>query len=288
MPRQPKTAVLSPNAPALDDDLAAIAPTGCTWCGSSERDEFMGQKAVWYRCRQCGFWIHSLLADPLEDYGAEDYGPEYQHHLYGHNKAAERKRRTADFRVRELESVAAGRGKLLDIGCSFGYLLLSARDRGWQPFGVDVSPDIIKLCGEQALDVRLGSTTDVPFDDESMDAVYARHVLEHDIQTYRALAEMRRVLKPGGVLVIEVPRADHRRAVKDPEPFVTDWTYLHLVTFTEPTLRGFVSRAGFEDLGHPRFEIAAPRYLVWQAWRRFRQWIADATYVVTWWRKPLA
>jgi len=278
--------VIPPGAPALDEDLAAIAPTRCTWCGSDQRNEHMGQRAIWYRCRECGLWIHSLLADPLQDYGEDDYGDDYQTHLYGRDGTVQRKVRTAQYRVRELEIVAPRRGTLLDIGCSYGYLLDAARGRGWSVCGVDVAPQIVQLGAEQGFDVRLGSTTDVPFEDESVDAIYARHVLEHDIHTYRSLREFMRVLRPGGTLVIEVPCADHRRARKDPDRFVKDWTYLHMVTFTGPTLRGFVTRAGFVELPQPRFRAGEPRFMLWQAWRRFRRWTGQATYLVTWWRKP--
>lgn len=276
-----------PGAPPLDADLAAIAPSRCTWCGSAQRDEHMGQRAIWYHCRECGFWVHALLADPLTDYGETDYGEAYQHHLYGRDQTVERKVRTAAYRVRELERLRPGRGRLLDLGCSYGYLLEAARQRGWEGCGVDVSPEMVGRGQSRGLDVRLGSTVVLPFEEGSVDVVYARHVLEHEIETYRCLQAIRRVLRPGGILAIEVPRADHRRALRDPDPFVKDWTYLHLVTFTGPTLRGFVNRAGYRELAPPAFAPGEPRFMLWQAWRRFRQWIGDATYLMTWWQKPL-
>ena len=272
-------------APAMDADLQALAGEACTWCGSRARDTFAGEegKCQWHRCRQCGFWISSLLCDP-RDYAVEDYDLDYHLHYYG--RSLGRKHRTAHHRFRVLEAMAPHKGSFLDIGPSYGYMLEVGTQRGWTTHGVDLAPVIVELAAQNGLDIRLGSLTDIPFEPESMDVVHARHVLEHDIQTYRALDEIWRVLKPGGLLVCEVPDGESTRARLNPAKEVLRWPYLHMVTFTPSVLAGFMRRRGLRWVPEVGLVAGPPDFLAWRAWHRFRELTRIATYFVTFWRKP--
>jgi SAM-dependent methyltransferase len=72
----------------------------------------------------------------------------------------------------------------------------------------------------------LGNANDMPFDDESFDLVMTISTLEHDKFFWRSLAEMKRVLMPGGLLIIGVPGF-----VKDPERDRGRWTRTYRVHF---------------------------------------------------------
>lgn len=273
-----------PGAPALDASLALVATDACTWCGGTGRDSFPGEqgRCVWHRCRACGFWVNSLHGDPA-DYADEGYDLEYHHQHYG--RALGRKLRNSLASMRLIEALAPGRGELLDIGSSYGYMLQAGAARGWTTHGVDISPAMVELGRQRGLDIQRGSLTEIPFADEQMDVVHARHVLEHDIETYRALAELKRVLKPGGLLVCEVPNACSRAALSRPAETAARWSYLHMVTFTPTVLAGFLGRAGFTPIAAPGW-VSGPAYFqarrLWLTWRQR----AKAKDIVSYWRKP--
>jgi len=108
--------------------------------------------------------------------------------------------------------------RVLDAGCGHGYYFMHLALNGAQVIGVDLAVrDVGKgarlaghlgLAGRQAVDggatYLAGSLTDLPFADGTFDMVVCNSVLEHIPADERALAEMRRVLRVGGRLVLTV------------------------------------------------------------------------------------
>ena len=87
--------------------------------------------------------------------------------------------------------------KVLEVGSGRGYLQDIVRDYT----GLDISPTVASHYHKPFV---AGSATKLPFPDNSFDAVWTVWVLEHISEPERALLEMRRVLKPGGVLFLYV------------------------------------------------------------------------------------
>lgn len=92
-------------------------------------------------------------------------------------------------------------GRVLDVGCGIGDFLK------FRPgtVGVDVNAHTVDWCRRQGLDCRLMDADRLPFADGSFDAVVLDNVLEHLAEPQPLLAEIRRVLVPGGRLLIGVP-----------------------------------------------------------------------------------
>jgi 2-polyprenyl-3-methyl-5-hydroxy-6-metoxy-1,4-benzoquinol methylase len=95
-------------------------------------------------------------------------------------------------------------GKILEIGCGKGYFLAKAKERGYQPYGVELNE---KNC--QKAQTSLGDTVynndifDIRFENELFDVIYMRDVIEHIHNPKPFLAELSRIAKPGALLYIE-------------------------------------------------------------------------------------
>lgn len=96
---------------------------------------------------------------------------------------------------------------VLDVGCGLGELL-AGLDPGYTLHGVDIAARSVRVCierlGPNAV-VKKGSVFDLPFGDGSMGVAICLEVLEHVPDDQSALAEIGRVVRPGGILVLSVP-----------------------------------------------------------------------------------
>jgi ubiquinone/menaquinone biosynthesis C-methylase UbiE len=112
-----------------------------------------------------------------------------------------------------LEMLEGIRGRVLDVGCGPAVMEAELLERGFEVAGVDVSEEMIRLgkarLAEHPLQarchLRTGDAENLPYPHGFFDAVLAMGVLEYLPDYSAALAEMRRVLRPGGVLMLAVP-----------------------------------------------------------------------------------
>lgn len=114
-----------------------------------------------------------------------------------------------DRRLREIEQLLpSGHGlKLLDAGCGQGHFLQRVRERGWQLFGVEMVESNVAAARNRLPEatIEVGDLTKLPFADGTFDVVVCTEVIEHVPQYQAALSELKRVLKPGGSLILTFP-----------------------------------------------------------------------------------
>ncbi len=97
-----------------------------------------------------------------------------------------------------------GRGKdVLECGCGTGLILERLAEFARHATGIDLSPGMLELARSRGLDVHEGSVTALPFDDAAFDVTCSFKVLAHVPDIGKALAEMARVTRPGGVILAE-------------------------------------------------------------------------------------
>jgi SAM-dependent methyltransferase len=99
------------------------------------------------------------------------------------------------------------RNEVLDVGSGTGVILRLLQDLGFENVtGLDVSRESARICQTQGLGpVRIGDVTALPFEDDRFDFIVAAEVLEHVDRDDLALAELTRVLSPGGRMLVTVP-----------------------------------------------------------------------------------
>lgn len=88
--------------------------------------------------------------------------------------------------------------RLLDVGGGTGNYAAALRDEGWDPVVCDRSPDMLARAAAKGLETVPADAQELPFADASFDAVMCVSMLHHVDDPPRALAEQRRVLRPGG------------------------------------------------------------------------------------------
>jgi len=115
------------------------------------------------------------------------------------------------------EGYIPDRGKFLELGCGAGNITIWFAKRGYEAYGVDISPFAIQWAMENAretgtvIDYKLGNVVDLPdYQDESFDFVLDGHCLHCIIGEDRRklLTNVFRVLKPGGAFIVRTMCGD--------------------------------------------------------------------------------
>ena len=96
-------------------------------------------------------------------------------------------------------------GTTLDIGAAAGGNTRVLRTHGWRPVALEYSGDGARVARDRGLTVVRGDATNLPAGASTVDLVTAFDVIEHIEDDYLAVAEIRRVLRPGGTLLVTVP-----------------------------------------------------------------------------------
>jgi ubiquinone/menaquinone biosynthesis C-methylase UbiE len=107
-----------------------------------------------------------------------------------------------DLELDFLERHAAGKS-ILEVGCGTGLLLARMAAFASHACGVDLSEGMLEHARSRGLDVTHASATELPFDEARFDVACSFKVLAHVPEVRKALAEMARVVRPGGVVVAE-------------------------------------------------------------------------------------
>ena len=130
-------------------------------------------------------------------------------------------------------------GPALDIGAAGGGNTRVLRDLGWTPVAMEYGPDGAEVAHERGLAAVRADARYLPLADGSLSLVVAFDILEHIEEDDLAVAEIRRVLRPDGTLLIAVPAdprlwSDHDVAVD------------HVRRYTRESLSEVLQRGGFE------------------------------------------
>lgn len=171
-------------------------------------------------------------------------------------------------------------GKVLEIAPGPGYFCIELAKLGnYQITGLDISKSFVEIARKNAMgadvnvDFRQGNSSDMPFENESFDFTFCQAAFKNFTEPVKAIAEMYRVLRPGGTAVI----ADLRRdaSPKDIEKeikgmglgrideMMTRWTFKQMLlksAYSIANMEFMISRTPF---GKGRFDVNGVGFQVW-------------------------
>jgi SAM-dependent methyltransferase len=198
----------------------------------------------------------SLYADPSyyeSHHGSDGYA--------SYEAQEDALRRTFRRLLRELDGRGLARGRLLEVGCGYGYLLDEARPFFVEREGTDFSADAAARAALRAEHVYQGGLSAIP-GDRRYDTIITNHVIEHVYEPHAFVDEMVRRLEPGGTIVVSTPNmgSPWRRVMgarwpsfKIPE---------HVLYFDGDSLRRVLERAGIREIRTIPYPHAFPLPLV--------------------------
>lgn len=233
----------------------------CPVCGSGRfRTAFEEPPYHVMRCLECGTGVVSPRRADLEAiYADGTYWRSQSPKTLGyHDYRAAEPLYLRTFRRRLAFALGDGprSGKALDVGCAAGFCMAVMRELGFKAYGVEVSADIASHAVEHfGFDtVHIGSLQSAAFAERTFELITMWDVIEHVADPSGLLRSARRLLKPGGVLVVETQNIDSVFA----RLLGRRWHHYkhaeHIYHFTPSTVRRLLTSTGFA------LQTLTPRY----------------------------
>jgi SAM-dependent methyltransferase len=176
----------------------------CPACGTLAPHRYLYAKNSCdiLRCAQCGLGrADATHFDPAAYYTA-DYFSGGHADGYADYRGAEPVLRREFARTIDFIRRYRDRGRLLDVGCAYGFLLQEAK-RYFDVAGIELAPEAAAYCRQNGLNVVTGMADENTLAGfGNMDVVVLLDVIEHLSEPYETLALCARYLNPGGVIVL--------------------------------------------------------------------------------------
>ena len=233
----------------------------CDLCGSAKKVFITSENDYPIsRCLNCGFvYVNEI---PEVDDG-KVLGEYYTDDRAEIDVMRKRYEEVSEFLIREIGKYKSG-GKLLDVGCGFGFFLLKARESGWQVYGTDLSEFAIDYA-KTTQDLQNVLCTDLSqdvFDGQKFDSVNLTNVLEHVPSPTDTLNGCKSLMDDKGVLTVRVPNMEFndlkftvsavlrflRLASEGNLSYLSSPPPLHLSGFSSRTLRKYFDKIGLETI----------------------------------------
>lgn len=249
--------------------------TSCDACGAIELHTVAARAHV-MECGGCGYRFVNPRPTQAAIAAAYSDPHAYDQWLREEQGRARMWRKRLDL----VERFSSGtRGRLLDVGAGIGTFLALARGRGWEVAGTEVSESAIRLARDRhSLELVAGQLEDARLSEGAFQVVTLWHVLEHVPSPSSVLTTARRLLAPGGMVVVAVPndaramvlprrlkRLLTRTAYERYEPVVPG-EEVHLSHFRPDVLKRLLGRTGFEP-GRVTVDDQYPRPSAWTSAR---------------------
>ncbi|MBN1288253.1 MAG: class I SAM-dependent methyltransferase [Actinobacteria bacterium] len=138
--------------------------------------------------------------------------------------------------------------RVLDVGSGYSIFYMVSKEWNFNLTCCDLDSAAMEKMRKLAPDWNwiVANALELPWDDESFDAVYAGEIIEHVNDPEQAMKEWTRVLAPGGVLILSTPNRDRLLARANREAVLVHHEHIHEMNMKE--LKAIASRHGYKVL----------------------------------------
>lgn len=232
-------------------EFRGLEQVSCLFCHSENR-RLISKEDVFSVCECLDCGLVYVNPQPSDDDIQRFYDAMYETQPQTFPK--ERSSRYVEKHIaRTLQQLMPQGGDLLEIGCGFGFLLERLANTRWRCSAIEPATLAVEHVRENLpfVNIKRGDIYSVEIAPESQDCVVAIAVLEHLKDPRRALQKMLSCLRPGGILVVQVPYVSPYLKMKKVLPFIPIYMEAprHLIDFSPGTLRLFFEELGICDIG---------------------------------------
>jgi len=236
-----------------DEGLQAqmVEDVGCSLCGAPCPPDilFAKERFPYRRCPECGLVYPSprpRMSHIIEQYETGRFASTFEDMYLP--SAPYRMATIFRERVEELIQPRVSSGRILDVGCSSGHFLKVAAEHGFEAYGIEPNPRMVRFAQQELglSGVQCGTLAQDLFSERYFDVITMWDVLEHVEAPGALLSQARDILKPGGWLFAYTENFDSLNVYLTgsySEMIVPD---VHLRHYTPQTFRREVEQAGFE------------------------------------------
>ena len=234
----------------------------CPACGSekSVRSIARFDDRTYRRCPHCGVIYMDRICQPSVEYEREYFFEQYQKQ-YGKTylEDFENIKNAGILRLNKINSLLPLRDSvsprdeqrvlsLLDIGCAYGPFLAAARDEGFSPFGIEPAEDAVRYVNEQLGIPAIHSPFPSPHSllPVPFDVITLWYVIEHFRGCSAVLAEIKKILKPGGILAFSTPSFSGISARASIKNFLSKSPADHFTVWSPKMCKKALALAGFK------------------------------------------
>ncbi len=223
--------------------------SACDICGGAETEDLFvasdrlatgGREFTIAKCLSCG------VLRTFPEMSDSDLSEFYPDHYWGEEPSEDWIRKSQSEKTAFLAGCASA-GRILDVGCGSGYFLRALDEQKWDRFGVEIGLEAVSAARMHLGEDHIveGSLVGSGFDNENFDVITFWSALEHMNHPSSALAEVHRILRSSGTLILQVPNGGSYQA----SWFKGNWFALdaprHRYHFSKPVLERFLNDNGF-------------------------------------------
>jgi len=225
----------------------------CIICGVKDEDFLFNTPERIVQCRRCGLIYNNprLDLESLKKVYSKDYfvvdaaNPGIDYKAYSNYIEEETLIiRSMHRRLKKVEALVNGKGRLLDVGCATGFSLIAAQQRGWEAAGVELAPFCVDYAQGRGLNVYCGTIKDFPGEPESFSVITMWDYLEHSTDPIGDLKTSQMLLKKGGVIVLSTPNVDSWSFLLFKKNWIGFKNIDHLYYYSRKTLATIARMAG--------------------------------------------